>query len=146
MSTTLPLIDPASDADTDVTIHARHWNPYRHHDFDVVAVRFPRELDDDEADTAAGLFGYSWAQHGAARHTGDIGDQPIVWLDLTTMVVSAPMSRRPEKTRTRAQATADLFGDFLAYLTEGSPVRKTGDRLVNPLANVDPGQVELFIA
>lgn len=141
---TIIITDPSSFEPREV----RRWDPGRHDDFTVVAVRFPRPLDDDEADIAAGLFGYSWAKNGAAAVTGDVASRPIVWPDYTTMVVSAPMDfRRPERTRTRAQATSDLFTDFLTYISNGTPVRKrAGGRLVEALPNVDPTTVEVFIA
>lgn len=143
---TLTVTDPA--ADQPVVCH-RLAVPVTATDadsrFTTVAIRFPRSITDDEAEVAAGLFGYAWAQHGAARRTGSVDDYPVVWHDPRTMVVTAPMILRPERSRTRAEATADLFRDFLTYLTEGSPVRRDGTRLV-PALDVDVTRVELFVS
>lgn len=106
-----------------------------HVSFTVVSVTFARDLTDDEAETAAGLFGYAWAQHGAATHTGRIADTvPVVWPTSRQMVVSARMRDRPQRTRTRAGASHALFSDFARYVREGTPERKRlGGRLVGAL-------------
>lgn len=117
----------------------------QHARFTTVAVEFPRPLNDTAAETAAALFGYAWSQHGAARRTGDVADAPVLWINDQTMVVTARMVDRPERTRSRTEATRDLFTTFLDYLTTGSPLRKDGERLVPPLG-VDPATVRVYVS
>lgn len=113
--------------------------------FGVVAIVFPRALDDEEeADTAAGLFGYAWAVHGAPRHTGTAADRLIVWPQPHIMVAATPWERRPERSRTRAQAARDLLADLHRFVQQGTPQRRDGTRLVAPVPNIDPADIRLF--
>lgn len=109
--------------------------------FDVVAIWFPTGLDEDDAETAAGLFGYAWTQHGSAVASGHVSDHPVHWplsdVGRDLMVVHADMGRRRNRSRTPQQATSDLFHTFLRYLTDGTPRRADGGRLIEPLF-VDP--------
>lgn len=114
-------------------------------EFTMVVVTFARGLTDEESETAAALFGYAWAKHGAPKHTGSTGDHFVMWDMPHRMIVHARMDLRVERSRTRGEACRDLVTDYTRMLTEGSPTRRDGTALIPPVGGLDVCPVRFYV-
>lgn len=100
--------------------------------FSRMAVMFDQPVtDEDDQLTIGALLGYAWRIHGDATYSGTLTDTLFDWQVPNVVVFDAPMYLRR---RGHAAATGKLVDAITAMVEEGSPMRRSGDRLVEPPA------------
>lgn len=110
--------------------------------YDLLGVCLATPPDDEVVDYLEQIVGYAWTKH--MRGAPPIADGRVSVHD-AVVVFDANVRQRTVRSRTRTQATLDLIGDLRTFYPEGSPIRRDGNRLIDPPAGVSLPDVVGFL-